>query len=303
MPSKARAAAAMALASLPLTPALSATELRARKFEPESKWVLDYADERCTLARNFGSGDDTVLLRMDSFGAWNTFHVSLIGNPVPRSNSPQGPGGYRLAGDEKSRDAMMLFGSLDNGKTPGASFTLQFVPYDEIPVDPQRLNEEQRAAFALRSEQPHTEFERSVDAIRVAFGKSAPLELHVGSMAEPLQAMRNCVADLYKSWGMDPSVQRSLSRLPWPLPSTVKHVQRHYPVAALMQGLSAFVPVRLKVDETGQATSCEVQAPQATPEFKKVLCENLAGKFVPALDAAGTPVATMFHTSVIYIVR
>src|SRR4051794_32693584 len=49
---------AAALAALPAPqPALAADAIR---VEPTSQWVLDYADEHCTLARAFGSGDSAA---------------------------------------------------------------------------------------------------------------------------------------------------------------------------------------------------------------------------------------------------
>ncbi len=292
---------AAASAAWPVIPAASAAELHARSYEPSSQWVLDFADERCTLARNFGSGDETLLLRIDSFGNWNNFHLTVVGKAVPYPRTPAGAGSYRLTGDAESRDARLLFGTLGKDRLPAASLEMQFRPLIQ-PGDWQKLSDKEKAAYRVRLGHSMPEFDRSVDTIKIAFGRGALVELHLGNMAEPLVAMRACIADLYKSWGMDPEVENQLSRVAEPLPSTVKQVKARYPGGALLQGLSAFVPVRLLVDADGEATSCIVQAPEAGADFKRAVCDNLAGKFKPALDASGHPVASMYHTSVVYLI-
>lgn len=292
-----------AVGSLASSMATSATESReARRLEPTSKWVLDYAEERCSLLRNFGSGDDAILLQMDSFGSWGNFRVTLSGKSVPRSNKPSGRGSFHFPGGGENREAQLLQGTLGKENIPAVSLNMDFAP-DPAPDAKQfeRMSPDERARIDAALEVPHQEFERTIDRIRVAFDRGTPIELHVGSMAEPLSAMRACVDDLYKSWGIDPASQKSLSALAVPLPSTIKHVQNDYPNQQLLSGTSAYVPVRLMVDANGEATSCVVQSPSVDKEFKQAVCSNLQGKFKPALDAAGKPVPSMLHTSVVYL--
>ncbi|WP_277600636.1 hypothetical protein [Altericroceibacterium xinjiangense] len=37
-------------------------------------------------------------------------------------------------------------------------------------------------------------------------------------------------------------------------------------------------------------------------DFRKAVCTSLSGAFEPALDRDGTPVASMYHTSIIYLI-
>jgi hypothetical protein len=57
------------------------------------------------------------------------------------------------------------------------------------------------------------------------------------------------------------------------------------------------------VDAQGQPTGCVVQVPNIESAFSRAVCDNLAGRFEPALDEAGNPVAGMYRTSVIYSMR
>jgi hypothetical protein len=281
----------------------AATEPReGRRLEPTSKWVLDYADERCSLLRNFGSGDDAVLMQMDSFGSWGNFRVTLSGKSVPRSNRPSGRGSFHFPGDRENREAQLLQGTLGKDNIPAVSLNMDFAP-DPAPDAKQfeKMSPDEKARIDAALEIPHPEFERTINLIRVTFDRGTPIELRVGSMAEPLSAMRACVDDLYKSWSIDPVGQKSLSALAVPLPSTVRHVQNDYPNQQVLSGTSAYVPVRLMIDANGEATSCVVQSPSVDKEFKQAVCSNLQGKFKPARDRAGKPVPSMFHTSVVYL--
>jgi len=275
-----------------------------RRLEPTSKWVLDYANERCTLLRNFGQGDKAVLLRMDSFGSRGNFRVTLSGKDVPRSSTPDSRGSFYFPGDRDSGEARMLHGTLGKDQVPAVSFNLDFWP-KPAPSDAQieKLSPDKRALIGAAIETPHPEFERAVDLIGVRFGQGLRIELHTGSMGEPLAAMRTCIDDLYKSWGVDPAQQKALSALAVPLPKTVKHVQNEYPLHQLASGANAYVPVRLMVDASGQATSCVVQSADVDADFKHAVCANLQGSFKPALDGDGKPVPSMFHTAVIYLVN
>jgi hypothetical protein len=280
----------------------AATDTHSAVYEPSSKWVLDYAEERCTLARNFGSGAEVVFLRIDSFGSETGFRLTLAGKGVPQPGVPAIAGSYRLTSDPEDRDVGMFLGTLGEDKLPAASLAISFLPYTEI-ADGQRMSTVERQAYLLRRNRPEPAFDARVDSIRIGFGKGRSIELHLENMAKPIEAMRACIDDLYKSWGMDPQAQRSLSRLAQPLPSTLKHVQKNYPDAALMRGVNAIVPVRLLIDANGAAKTCVVQSPDAPAEFKQAVCDNLSGKFAPALDAAGEPVASMYNTTVQYLIH
>jgi len=298
-----KAILASAVAWMPMAAIQAATETRSPVYEPSSQWVLDYAEERCTLARNFGSGDEVILLRIDSFGSEAGFRLTLAGKGVPQPGVPAVVGSYRLTGDPENRHAGVFLGTLGENKLPAASLAISFLPYAEI-ANGQRMSAVDKQAYLLRRNRPEPAFDATVDSIRIGFGNKNPsVELHVGNMAKPLEAMQACIADLYKSWGMDPQVERSLSRLAEPLPSTLKHVERNYPDEALMRGLNAIVPVRLLIDANGEAKTCVVQSPEAPAEFKQAVCDNLSGKFAPALDAAGKPVASMYNTTVQYLVH
>jgi hypothetical protein len=264
--------------------------------------MLDYADERCTLSRKFGTNDDALLLRIDSFGTWTDFRVTLSGGSIPASARPAASGSYQLSGDRVSRAAALLQGTVGEQRTPAVSLNIRFAPNDIAVKDWAKLDPSIKGKVAVAWDRPRPEFDGTVESIRVSLDRGPPLELHVGKMAEPLAAMRACIEDLYKSWGMDPATQRSLSTQAEPLPSTIKQIQKEYPGRKLMNGISAYVPVRLFVDAQGHASSCVVQSESVDPDFKNAVCANLQRTFEPARDAGGTAVRSIYHTSVMYLI-
>jgi hypothetical protein len=262
--------------------------------EPSSNWVLDYADERCSLSRTFGTGEQAVQLRIDSFGSWRDYRFLVTGRPVPRAARSFGEVRLRFNSDSDDRKVDVLNGTVSGASA--VSFNAAFAPSEPLPggLSPQRA----RVLRAI-SKPVDPAFEKGVTSLSMRFANSRTVELALGEMDKPLEAMRACVDDLYKSWGLDPAVQKNLSRTAIIDTSTIRAVQEKFPPSRLR---TAYVPIRLMVDSRGKVTGCVDQAAIAPEEFMQAACTGLeAGNFAPALDAAGNPVASVYHTSVIYL--
>jgi hypothetical protein len=98
-------------------------------------------------------------------------------------------------------------------------------------------------------------------------------------------------------------VLQGLTRLAVPKLSTVRRVQRDYPTSMLRTGTNAFVPVRVMVDAEGRTTACVIQIEQVQQDFAEAVCSNLARGYEPALDSEGKPVASIYRTSVFYLIN
>jgi hypothetical protein len=286
-----------ALASLVAAPASAAKA--PLELEPSSKWNIDNCLERCTLMREFGSGASAVHLQIDSFGAWNAFRVLLNGSAIPRLDGPTGSAGVRRSGDPKPTELDTLQGNV--GKTHALSFDLAFAPYISAETY-RRMDDDEKRKWSAEMSRPQPDYDATVEWISVR-ARGTTMVLHTGSMARPLAAMRTCIDDMYMSWGVDPARQKALSQPARPTQSTVRKVQHDYPVGPRLNGTNAYVPVRLTVDATGQATSCVVQSEGVDEPFKAAVCEHLQGSFEPALDAEGKPAASIYHTAVFYLVN
>lgn len=292
-----RIMAAAGLLALPLVPARAEDEVT--RLTPRTEWVVDYAKERCSLHRGFGEGDGTVNLRIDWFGPRPGHRIMLVGPAVPKFRTAANDIAYRLTPDAEPRPSSAISGTfLDQ---PAVSFGASFQPYDpDLAWDRMSVAEQMQAVSVPKPAQP--EFERLVQSLEVRFANGHALLLELGRMTKPLEALRACMDNLQSVWGLDPAVQASLSRHAVPKPSTIRRLQRRYPSNMLIDGVNAFVPVRVMVDANGDVTDCVVQSEGIDKAFTDAVCDGLARGYEPALDADGNPVPSVYPTSVFFLI-
>ena len=277
-------------------PVQAATE--AKVLEPSSAWTLDYGDERCSLIRTFGTGDDLLKLQIDTYGSPTDFRVLLAGRPLPRASGPTSEIRFGFPFETVERERVNAI----NGKAdhlPSLSFDIAFAAY-EPDADERELSLAESLRKNAEPHQPSPEFERQVRSLAIEFTPRNRVQLNLGGMTTPLAAIRECIDDLKSHWGLDPEQERTLTRRPIPEPSSVKKLQRAYPTLMAMDGQNALVPARIMVDATGLATHCVVQIPLVQKAFQDAVCDRLAQRFSPALDKDGQPVASVYWVTVIF---
>jgi hypothetical protein len=289
---------AAAVASTLFQPAAAAP--RQLELEPSAAWTLNYDAERCNLMREFGTGDSKAHLEIISFGSWNRFQVFLTGPALHKLQGSAGTAKVQLTGDAEARDETTFQGK--SGKNGAILFGFAFSP----PADREayyRLPQDEKDRQLTATMRPSPDYDATVNSMSVRPQGGPTIVMKLGSMATPLEALRTCVDDLVKSWGGDPDAEKTLSRNAVPLKSTVNKVQAVYPEKMLNAGINGFVPVRLSIDATGNASNCVIQLESVDKAFAKAVCDNLTGKFEPALDKDGKPVPTIYHTRVVYRVE
>jgi hypothetical protein len=285
-----------------------------RVLSPTSDWTLDFADERCSLIREFADGDETMRLEIVSFGPRPGYRVTLSGGLVAGSDAaPLVEYRVGYSPDTSERERMQTMA----GKLGGANavaFGNGFLPASWTATSLQETDAAVRA------------FERGITHMTVEFRNRRRFQLATGSMAAPFAAMRRCVDDMIASWGVDPVAYRALSRLPWrdlgsdrgdrvftgaEPPALTRRSgepvgaderlgptdRRARTIASYANHSARAIPVRVMVDADGQATACVVQVATAE-EFRQRACEGLMGAYQPALDAAGRPVASVFQVEI-----
>jgi hypothetical protein len=297
-----RSLAALAVLLLPLC--VQAAEPRVLK--PTSKWTLDFADERCTLVREFGDSADRVRLQLDSFGPTQRgYRVMLSGTLVPGYTAPPLPDfQVRYSPDTRARERFTaLAGKF--GEDNAVSFRQGFLPAPPPPASG-ALFVPQLASASRTTVAQGEEFERNVTDVTFVFPSGQAFRLDTGSMAEPFQVMHQCVDNLLTSWGIDPAVHRTLTRLAQVVDvpdgtrriSAAPNAYPGYTERALRRvvqgsfGRAELVPSRLMIDADGKPTACVVQVP-VNEASRKAICGSFADyRFLPALDAQGRPVAS-----------
>lgn len=300
-----RAVFAAAVAALIQPTGAQAAEGEPRVLVPSSGWTLDFADERCSLIREFADGDDRIRLQIDSFGPAPGYHVMISGDLVVGSDAaPITEFRVGYSPDTRERERMsMIFGRL--GADKAVSFGPGFLP--DVAAPP--------PAVASATDGERGTFEDRVTSVTIQFRRGKPFRLETGSMAAPFTAMRQCVDGLLASWGIDPEQHRARSRPPMliDLPEGYIRVEvdleddrpgyteRRYQAIArdqagqrsglVARGGYAF-PVRVMIDATGQSTACVLQVANANEGYRRSVCETFAGPYQPALDAEGRPIAS-----------
>lgn len=269
-------------------------------LEPTSDWLLDYAAERCSFYRKFGEGRDAVRLRIDSYGSPIDFRFLVTGPRIPHFEHPTSEMTVRFTPDTQDRETQGLSGRVEG--EPAVSFSAAVIPYED-PKSFARLSRSEQEARWTQPEPPALDFEARIRTVDIRFGTRRPIRLVLGNMARPLAAMRDCLDNLQQSWGLDPAVEKSLTRVATPKNSTVRRVQNTYPPTMARNGINAYVPVRIMVDIDGRATDCVIQLDQIDEDFKDAVCDGLERGFEPALDSEGRPVPSIARTSVFYLVN
>lgn len=269
--------------ALCLTSAAQAQELL--QLAPTTPWALDYADDSCQLVRTFGADDHTVTLGLTAYEPGGRFQLSAVGALTQTFRTP--PTVKVAMGDLEEFAVRYL--QADFGGTPGILIT------NPISVGPLPEGAEER----LRSLQPvesysDPEFERLVTTIGFVDGFEREFVLQTGSMAPPLQALKECNAELITHWDIDVAAHENLSRIAYPSSAPFRWLQwRTYP-REMRQPM--MINWRLIVDAEGNVAGCHVAGVEDDSEFSVETCEQLRDKarFDPALDADGEPVRSYF---------
>ena len=270
-------------------------------LQPATGWSVDYADERCSLMRTFGEGEQSIRLQVDSFGNPYRYRLLLVGKPLPHSAvRATGSIRYRLSPDSEPRQTATLEGRSND--LAAISFDSLFGPefdWDSYTDATDAGRDSVRAQFLAGL----GAYREKVDAITLYMRGDHMIELRLGRMTAPIAALETCIDDMYKSWGLDPAQTRALERPPVPISATVRNLQRRYPSDMILSGTNAYVPVRVMVDASGKPTGCAVQVQSVDAAFKEAVCAGMARGFEPALDSDGRPVAAMFQTAVLFLVN
>ena len=285
------------MVSIPST-AVAAKPREVRRLQPSSQWVVDYANESCSLGRSFGDGDRNVTVFFDQFEPGDTFNLTLIGKPLdsrdgwPTVTVQFGPDGEQaeavaVGATNNNKPAIILQGGqrvvplTKAEKAARKKAANDSLPFEPAPIAPAR--------------------EKAATWLRLGNLSSFDFVFETGPMDAPLDALRTCSWDMVKSWGLDVEQQKHLSTKARPTEPPVKWFSADdYPTKMLRGGYQAIVNFRLLIDETGKATACKIQVSTRPKEFDDVVCAKVMkrARFHPAVDAQGKPVRSFWRQTV-----
>ncbi len=274
---------ALTLSMLAFIPAHAAEPLT---LKASSAWNVDYANERCRLARTFGTGEKMVFLLMDLYGPSEYFRLTIAGKPL-RTIATKGEATVQFGPIEQEQKLSFLSGNL--GKEPALVFSGS--ARIARPSDAEALAIKKRKAGEWVDVQPISEDrKKAVQYFRIGKPLRNPLILETGPMRAPMAALNKCIDNLLVTWGIDIEKHKYLSQEAKPLQSPGKWIiWSDYPIKMLSAGQPALVNFRLNIGADGVPTACYIQATTRPKEFDNAVCKSVMrrARFSPAMDAEG----------------
>jgi protein TonB len=234
---------------------------------PEARWVINWADQSCTLSRR-GVGEDAPGIGLTSAFSGEHPQILFLNPPANMSHLRQ-----------------------------SAAVEIVLLPQgDRLPgyVDrSQRAMNERAVIVGVAADDLPDRFARSESIALERDGRKL-VEVAYPAAAQAIEALRTCSDDLMSGWGIDLAARRALSRLPQGNPARfITNVD--YPESALRAGEEGSVVVRVRVDPDGRVGECVPVSSSGSEAIDRRTCHIFQRRvrYEPALDADGNPVAAM----------
>lgn len=267
-----------------------AAEDDAVKLEPLAPWNIDYGQNRCRLARWFGTEDDVHMVMLEQAAPGTSFGLSLAGKEIRRFHSSDsiflGLRGDRPM-DERERFGR---GSIDQ---VGKAIILSRVSIGSS------SNEQ-----GLRNAGVDLEKAATVDRI-VVERRGRVLSFETGNMREPVAALNARTSNLLSEWGLDAEQHKAYVPPSWINEDAVtRRIVDQYPRQALNRGEQAIFRLRAIVEVDGSVSDCFIEESTRVERLESPACKEMRkAQFEPARSADGSPMRSYYATSITYAIR
>lgn len=259
---------------------------------PAGKWVLDYNATSCKLVRSFAAGGQNIIAQFNAYGRASTFELRLSGKPLRMSHSRNV--GLAFGKEAPARKVKAGVGQIGQDEMP-----MLFMGTQGLLLPP--AGSDKRVPVETSPEQ-----EAQIDSLTLTLPGGKAYRLNTGPMAEPMAAIRTCVDDLVRSWGLDPV---ELSRIVTPS-EPIGNIGKwfsyaDYPSEMLDKEINSNVDFAMVIGRSGEVENCYLQSVTDDPAFGKLVCAKLRerAKFMPARDAAGQAVRSLYRNRVAWRVE
>ena len=266
---------------------------------PSSAWHLDYAMDSCRMGRTFGEGDEKIALVIDRYQPGDPMFIALAGDPLKGRmnervlmqfgpNEPRGAFDYTPGTYGDFGPALMLNG-------------VRFRPYQwQVDQAEGRKRSNSESPQQTFDEPIHPEREAAIEWLAIEPRKGKRIVLKLGSMGEPMEAMRRCTDELLTHWGIDVERHRNLTRAVEPIGEVGKWIRSSdYPRGLLQKGAQGIIHFRLTTGADGRPMGCHIQMSTRPVGFDEAVCAALMrrAQFLPALDARGEPILSFWRST------
>ncbi len=264
-------------------------------LEPTTPWSLDFAENKCRLARILGEGDDKHVIFFEQTMPSGGFSMTVAGPHFKRFRSDGTTVQY--GENQPAQDDSPMLGEMGAYGTAiiyAATRMKSAGEVDASDVDP--------AEPAAIKDLPAIDVERAGLADRITFDRKqrTSVTMMLGNLAAPMEALNGCTQDLVKSWGVDIERHRKVrSFATWTNRADVgRRIAAVYPSRALRNGEQGYIRMRVLLDETGQATDCHIENLTLNESLDSPACDMLKhAEFTPAIDASGSADGVVLHSS------
>jgi hypothetical protein len=266
-------------------------------LKPSSAWHVDYAEDRCRLARQFGEGDELVYAFFDRYGPTEYFRLTLAGKPL-KGVLKKGEVEIQFGPNEGQQQLAFFAGNL--GKLPALLVVTQARVAPPTPADLTSMATAGPGEW-INLEPVGGAREGAIRTLVISKAVRRNIILETGSMRKPLEALGTCMDNLMTTWGIDVERHKSLTQTANPLNTPQNWVvSRDYPLDMLDAGQPAIVEFRLSIGSDGVPTACHIQSTTRPKAFDDAVCNSVMkrARFKPALDAQGKPLASYYRSSV-----
>lgn len=260
---------------------------------PSSPWSLDYAEEKCRLARVFGDEANRTVLFFEQGAPGPSFSMSV--------------GGASIDAMRAVREVDISFGPLLHedvrhfiGEFEGLG---RAIILTGIALDPELDVDEEQEALPVAPKAIDTQVAGGLTQIAVSRG-SRTVVLETGALDKPFAALNQCAFDLIRHWGLDADQHRTMTRdAKWTNQKVVsRRIAQLYPASALQAGEMGFVRMRVIIETDGAVSECKIESATATDHLESPACREMRGaSFEPALDLEGQPMRSYHTTTIVYI--
>lgn len=270
-------------------PAELAGRERATILSPIGGWTLEAGDDRCRLRRSFTSDEGPGIVLLEQIAPGQRFDLIVAGPDFARARRGSWfYGGMRSDEETETIDPLEFdIPGFDNAIALGG------VAIDDYVYAPGPNSKHVAAAIDPAA---------GAKVERIVLQRSSTIvSFELGNMREPVEALNACTAEFLPKWGLNPKEHAAHEPPQMPQESTfysrLNHELARKPSNA---GHKSLLRVRAMIDEKGSVTSCHHEYAVTSGGEAPDVCEDIAGMtFVPALNAAGEPVASVYSRSVI----
>lgn len=276
------------------------------RLKPSSKWVVDYAENSCRLARTFGEGDNLVLLNFES-EAPGMVDMFVMGKPL--NSGKEEVSGKFLPVQKKP----MTGQTAQSPKGGVVLWSRVFLLPDDVMAKFEKRGRDREYGLGIRppptdlaekteEKTKRQEFAAQATELEVRVHSRRPLILETGSLGDAIKAFDECSRYSLKAWGVDPDLEDKIAKRPWSPNMRQWFTANDYPPSMAVQGEQSDVKVRLLVDATGKVTKCTSLSHFKEKSFEQVVCDKFMKRahFEPAELADGTKVPSYYVNHIIF---